>query len=224
MLKAWVAALVIVSSTAVTAFAGGVREGIDVILLGGTSSAYFRGSDNVLLGEGTRKGGTAGLAFVMVVNPTIGLEMDIRYTQKGGEGNVDVSDYDKPTTGPSYVGNGTTELNYIEVPLLVAAHMATGRNSFARAYSGPSFNFLASANFDGEIEGQPQKVDIKDNISSMDFDLVIGGGWTYETHTASIWFDGRWVLGLVSIDNNSDRQIINYAWEFALGVGIPLKR
>lgn len=225
MLKPVLVAAVLLSALATGVRAWDVKPGSDIVLFGGTSSASFSGGDKNLLGDGTRDGGLAGLAFVIRVNPDYGFEADVRLTQKGGEGEVDITDYTQANSGPTIVGEGTTSLAYVEIPLMFTAQLGVSRNSHLRAFGGPSFNVLVSANFEGTIEGQEQNVDIKEGISSFDYAIVLGGGWVYDAGKATVWIDGRWVSSLTSIDDTAaERDIKNQSWEVALGVGFPLAR
>jgi opacity protein-like surface antigen len=225
MLRSIMTAAALVASTAMAAPAAEVTTGADIVLFGGASSSGFSGGDKTLLGDGTRNAGTAGLSFMLRVNQDYGFQADIRLTQKGGEGRIDITDYTGVNNGPTIVGEGTTRLTYVEIPLMLAAHLATGEKHYLRAYGGPSFNILASASFEGEIEGQQQNVDIKEGVATFEYAIAIGGGWTYDAGKASVWIDGRWSLGLSSIDDTGkDRDITNQSWEFALGVGLPLAR
>ena len=225
MLKAIMAACFLVSATASATLAAEVTVGSDIVLFGGVANSYFGGGDKGLLGDGSRSAGTAGVAFMLRVNPDFGFEADVRMTQKGGEGEIDITDYTGVNNGPTIVGEGTTRLTYVEIPLLLAAHLALSETSYLRAYGGPTFDILVSANFEGQIQGQEANVDIKDGIASFEYGLALGGGYTYDAGKVSFWVDGRWSLGMTSIDDTGkDRDIKNQSVEFALGVGVPLAR
>lgn len=225
MLKALLVSAVFLAATATGVYAWDVQPGSDIVLSGGTSSASFSGSDKTFLGEGSRNGGLAGVGFVLRVNPDYGFAADVRITQKGGEGEVDITDYTQANTGPTIVGEGTTSLTYVEIPLMFTMQLGVSQKSHLRAFGGPSFNILVSANFDGTIDGQEQNVDIKEGIKSFDYAIALGGGWVYDAGKASFWMDGRWVSSLTSIDDTGqERDIKNQSWEVALGVGFPLAR
>jgi opacity protein-like surface antigen len=225
MVKVMVATAAIVAATALPAWAADAQPGMDLVLFGGVSNSSFSGSDQTLLGDGSRTGATGGLAFMLRVNPDYGFEADVRVTQKGGEGQVDITDYTGVNTGPTIVGEGTTRLTYVEIPVMITAQLATGEKSFARAYFGPSFNILVSADFNGVIGGAEQTIDIEEGIDSFEYAIALGAGWVYDFGPVSGWVDGRWEIALSSIDDTGkDRDIKNQSWEFALGAGIPLAR
>ena len=223
MIKAILLSLVIVPVA--SAAVAEVKPGTDVVLFGGVSHSNFTGSDKTLLGENSRTGSVVGLGFMLRVNEDFGFEADLRLAQKGGEGTVDITDYTGPNNGPTIVGQGTTRLTYLEIPLMLVVMLPTGEDSHLRAFGGPSANVLTSANFEGTIDGQEQKIDLKDGIKGSEFGLVFGAGWCYDAGEASVWLDGRWAMGLSSIDDSGKhRDIKNQSWQFSLGVGIPLAR
>lgn len=230
----------LILTAAVLAFAGlarpasatQLRAGWDAVAFGGVTTSDFTGSDRVFLGTDARTAFTTGLGAVLRVNDVLGFEMDVRYTEKGGKGLVDVTDYSKPNggsnpnQGPTFVGEGTTKLGYVEIPILMAAHMPVGGETYVRGYAGPSFNILTRAEFTGTLGGvEVSGVNLQDGLKSFDGSLVIGASFVYDPGKASGWVDARWNLGLSSISDTAvDRQIKNRAWEFAIGVGIPLAR
>ena len=108
MLKSIMAAGVLVASTALAAPAAEVKTGSDIVLFGGYASSNFSGNNKTLLGDGSRSGALAGIGFMLRVNQDFGFEGDLRLTQKGGEGEVDITDYTGVNSGPTIVGEGTT--------------------------------------------------------------------------------------------------------------------
>ena len=225
MLKSMLVSVAIVMVAAAGASAD-VKPGSDVVLFGGASHSNFAGADGkALLGSEKRIGYIAGLGLMLRLNEDYGFETGLRLVQKGGKGTVDVTDYTGPNNGPTIVGEGTTRLMYAEIPLLLAVTFPTGTDSYLRAFGGPSFNILTSANFEGTIEDQQEKVDLKNGIKNLEAGFVFGAGWTYDAGEASMWLDARWDMGFRSIDDTGkDRDIKTQTWQFALGVGIPLAR
>jgi opacity protein-like surface antigen len=225
MVKAIALTAVILAATAMTSAAEEAQPGIDIVLFAGASHSSFSGADNTLLGDGGITGATGGLGLMLRVNPDFGFEVDVRFTQKGGEGQVDITDYTGANNGPTIIGQGKTELTYAEIPLLLTFQLPTGEKSFLRAFFGPSFDILMNANFNGVIEGEQQDINIEDGVSDFEYAVVVGAGWMYDAGPASLWLDGRWAIALSSVDDTArDRDINNQTWEFALGVGIPLAR
>lgn len=223
--KSLLAALVMIATAAPLASAEDASVGLDLVLFGGYARSHFSGSDKVFLGGDNRDGALAGLAFMARVTPVYGFEADVRVTQKGGQGDVDITDYSGSNSGPTYVGNGETRLTYVEIPLLFTVQMGIGQHGFVRAFGGPSFNILASADFEGSLQGVDQKVDLKDGVTSTDYNIVLGAGYCHDFGEVSAWLDGRLCTGLSTVDDTSkDRDIKNQSWEVALGVGIPLAR
>jgi len=214
----------LVSATAVAA--AEVSTGWDFVAFGGGSRGYFSGNDKVLLGTESRNAYVVGLGVMFRPNPDFGFELDVRYAEKGGQGSVDVTDYSKPNQGPNYVGSGTTKLGYVEIPIVMAGHLATGDRTYLRGYAGPSINVLTQAEFEGQLGGVPVSgYDIKDALQSIDYNIVIGASFVYDVQSVSFWVDGRWSIGLNSIsDTAASHDIKNNSLEWVLGVGLPLAR
>ncbi len=201
--------------------------GWDGVLYGGWSHARLSGSSQPFESSDARDAGTGGVGFVLRVEDEFGIEFGIRATQKGASGEVDLTDYtaDVNTSTPRILGEGTTALTYLELPLTFAGYMSAGQKAYLRGYLGVSPNFLLKANFTGTLEGSSADVDIKDALKGFDFAWVIGASATLDKTSYSLWLDGRYVGGVRSIDNSgSDYDVKTNAFEMALGVGIPLVR
>jgi len=67
-------------------------------------------------------------------------------------------------------------------------------------FAGPYLAFNLSA----ESYIDDQEFDIKDQVKSTDYGLVIGGGLDYNLLVGQLIFDARYVLGLTSIDDTTD--------------------
>jgi hypothetical protein len=78
-------------------------------------------------------------------------------------------EYMQPPNGPT-LGNTTTKLNYLNVPLL----FEFGNKVSLQA--GPQLGFLLSATESGTIMSQPIDDDLKEITKGVDFSLVLGTG------------------------------------------------
>jgi opacity protein-like surface antigen len=169
--------------------------GWDGVLYGGWSHARLSGSSQPFENSGARDGGTAGVGFVLRVEDEFGAEFGIRVTQKGADGDVDLTDYteDVDAATPRILGEGTTALTYLELPLTFAGYLDAGQKAYIRGYLGISPNFLLSANFTGTLEGSSADEDIKDKLKGFDFAWVIGASATLDQSSYSLWLDARYV-------------------------------
>lgn len=126
-----------------------------------------------------------------------------------GQGQKD--EYRTPPNGPS-VGNTTTTVNYLNVPLLF---------EFGKKFSlqaGPQVGFLLSAKEEGEIDGEVINEDLKDIMKGTDFSFCIGLGFSTEKN---INLGARLNYGLSEIfdesGSNGFPSIKNRTFHFYLG-------
>ena len=194
------------------------------VLFGGWAQGDLSGSNQPFSSSESRDGLTAGAGFMLRTSHELGWEFGLRYSQKGADGVVDLTDYTGPVNpAESVEGAGTTKLDYIEVPVAIAGYLPTGQKAYLRGYLGVSFGVLLSASFEGVLEGEPADVDIKDQLEDWDLCWLIGASWTYDLASVSLWIDGRYVGGTRSIDKSSrDFDVKTSTREFSAGVGIPL--
>lgn len=98
----------------------------------------------------------------------------------------------------------TLKLNYINIPLMAKYYVAEGFSLQA----GPQIGILVTA----DVEAQDVEVDVKDEISSIDFGLNFGAGYQL---ASGIFFDARYNLGLTSVndfegDDDFSQKIVLY--------------
>jgi hypothetical protein len=115
------------------------------------------------------------------------------YTQRGLRGDF-----------PAGRGTFGSDLDYIDVPVLVRVGPAIGQGF--HVLGGASFNFLISAEgfFDDETE------DIKDDTEGLDIGLVFGVGY----YLTNFIVEGRYQEGMANIvkDGEADRSYRNRAF------------
>ena len=199
--------------------------GWDAVLFGGMTQAKLTGSNQPFSGSDSRNAFAGGAGFMLRVNDELGFEFGLRYAQKGADGAVDLTDYSQDVNAGTerITGDGTTKLDFVELPVTVAGYLPTGQHAYLRGYVGMSLAVLTGASFEGTLQGKPADLDIKDNLEGVDLCWVVGASWTYELEKVSLWLDGRYVGGTRSIDkSNRDYDVKTSTREFALGVGIPL--
>ncbi len=94
------------------------------------------------------------------------------------------------TTEETEFGDVDYNLNYINIPVMAMYEVMDGLN----LRTGPQLGILmsAEADFDGET------VDIKDDLSSIDFSWGFGAGYSMEQ---GLSFDVRYNYGLTSIED-----------------------
>jgi len=194
----------------------------EAIVWGGAVVSDVFGSDGESLGGDSRSSYTLGVSLLWKLHRNVGVELGGRYTKKGTKGDIDTRYSDRDSV-PAVIIDATVELNYIEVPLLIAGVMPVGEKSEVRGYAGVSANFLMSSQIVGTLNSQFFEAPA-DNVSDLDWAGVVGFSYEYRMNTASVVFDMRFVGSLQSIEDSPDidTDVRLSAFEFAIGMGIPL--
>ncbi len=107
---------------------------------------------------------------------------------------------------------GTLALDYIDVPVLVGIHFATGGSITPRIFAGPQVSIKAGCTLKGDGEFF--------DAESVLFDLIFGGGLDFDMGKVDIVFDARYDLGLTDALALGSSKMS--AWQFLAGVAFPL--
>lgn len=143
---------------------------------------------------GIRIGGV--LRHDFAPNGLIGIQTGVAYSQKGAS--------ESDTEGEAAI-----ELDYIEVPLLLAVNVPTNSSVRPRFYAGPQISFEASCTLTGtsgtvsvDLDCDTQELeDLGFNTKGTDFSLLFGGGLEIAAGPGVLTFDGRYDLGLTNIND-----------------------
>lgn len=157
-------------------------------LRGGLSSADLRGND---ADSEFRTGFSGGVFATYDVNSAFSVQPEVLYTTKGGN-NVGAL-------------RSTVRYDYLEVPILFKLS-APLKPVTPRLYAGPGVGFLLNA----ELSGR----DISDDIRSVDVGGIVGGELAVDLSRFGRLFneialDGRYNIGLRSVDDVSDADVFN---------------
>lgn len=127
--------------------------------------------------------GAAGGAFLTLdFGSGFMLQPEVLYTQKGVKLAFDESGLD---------GAVRIKVDYLEIPVL--ARLTFGKVVRGYVFGGPSINFNLSAT--GQFLDGAEEEDISDEVESLEFALVFGGG----LEIGPVLFEGRWSEGLTDI-------------------------
>ena len=163
----------------------------------------------------SRTGFAGGAQLVYQFNEWFALQPEVFYAEKGAK--------------PRWLDDTTLKLNYMEVPILARVNlpMASASSLQPHLYAGPAFSFRLScrAAFDeddeeidcDDIPGEPFRA--KDN----DVGLVLGGGLDFLMARGAFTIEGRYTMGLNSIDDTGgDFDVKNRAFTVLVGLSVPL--
>lgn len=164
--------LVLLFSTSV--FAQGLAFGVK----GGINYATLSGED---IDDASYKLGFAvGAVAAFDVMDMVAIQGEVLYSMKGAE--------DYPATGQS------TDLTYIEIPVLLKYSIPMAGMIAPNFFVGPSLGILLTA--------EDNEVDVKENTKSMDYGIVFGAGVDFDLGTGKVTVDARYNYGLTSIDDS----------------------
>jgi hypothetical protein len=162
-----------------------------------------------------RTGFAGGLFFMYQFNDMFAIQPEAYYSMKGA---TDKGSFE----GYSY--EAELKLDYLEIPLLLK-FLIPIKDSNVRptVFAGPSFGFNMSAKSKVEAGGQTFEQDLE-YVASTDFGLVFGGGIGFPVGNGELGFDIRYILGLSTIDDSSEKDDVkNGVLNFNLYYGFNLK-
>jgi hypothetical protein len=171
-------AIILALLLATSAFAQGISFGVK----GGVNYTSLSG-DDVPDGLGWKLGFGGGVVAALNVMDMFVIQPEVLYTMKGGEDPDEEYSFD---------------LTYVEVPVLLKYSVPMEGMISPNFFVGPSLGILMSAEFAEE--------DVKDDLKTMDFGVVVGAGVDFDMGTGKVTLDGRYTLGLMSIDDSGEEQ------------------
>lgn len=198
-MKTKIIALLILAFLACSLFSQGI---VDKGIKAGINLANLTG-DDVSDDAGMKFGIAAGGYLVYEINPMFALQPELLFTMKGTF--VDGEGYEQ-----------TTNLNYIEIPVLAKLNIPMDGMMKPAVFLGPAFGINMSATYDYESDYGDDDGDI-DDIKSTDFGLVLGAGASF----GKISVDARYNMGLTNIyDLDGDPEAKNSVISLLFGYGI----
>jgi hypothetical protein len=236
-----IAALLLVATmagnpVAETKWSGGLRFGLNSSQFRGDPAAGWVSGPNASI-SGTAHDAMYGAAIGAFVRHQtgehFGIQVEVNYSQQGGEGAV------TGTVEESYPGNVTYEgvingdlavrMDYIEVPVLFLYAFPSEDRVGMTVYLGPAFgyNTRAEAQLTGEV--RVPLPDGSDRVSNYDEKIPIGGGinnWQvagvvgaaldFEMKSSIFSLEGRYTFGVTSVDNSNQSDIYNHVFTIAM--------
>ncbi|UCH83775.1 MAG: PorT family protein [Candidatus Latescibacterota bacterium] len=190
----------------------------------GYSNSGFYGGEKLLGGE-SRNGIAAGITadYKRMLGDAWSFEFGIFYVQKGGKGTIEYNPVDPEQLPIDFTFEGTTKLDYLEFSFVFVGHLETSPDSEFRVYTGPYLGNLLSARAEGVLDGDNVDIDIKDDLKSAEWGIIIGLNWTYYWEKVGLTVDFRNALGLTSIVGDEFPNVLkNRTNELLVGITVPL--
>jgi hypothetical protein len=175
-----IVAIVVFALFSGPAFAQGVSGGIKVGV--GFAKLTADNEDDVPLE--TRRGILVGGFVDVPVHDYLSIVIEALFAQKGGQDSGDGSVL-------------TTQLDYLEFPVLVNVPFDTMTAVRPFVYAGIAPAFKTSAVFKAEFVGEEAELDIDDEFAAADVGLVFGGGVRF----GMVAVEGRYNQGLLNISD-----------------------
>jgi hypothetical protein len=138
---------------------------------------------------GNKTGWVAGGFVEIPFAPQFSFAPEVLFTQKGAKADAEDG-------GDEF--SLTLNVTQVQVPLLFKAHFSGGP---VRPFVvvGPAFGFTAKADSKFELNGEEfDEEDIKDDIESVEFSLVFGGGVRF----GNAMIEARYDFGLNDLDKD----------------------
>ena len=189
-MRVWLAILLIFGAAAST-------SAIEVSGLGikaGANFAKLTGSD-VDANWKTRTALVAGAFLTLKFNDVLAIQPEILYSQKGPK-------WDAPLDNIAF--DGTVNLSYLEIPVLVKFYIPTGATSrvHPHVFVGPYFAFKMDAKLNYTWGGVSDERTL-DTIKSTDLGYVAGAGIDFGVGKGKVTLDVRYGASFSAIATDS---------------------
>lgn len=186
-------------------------------LKAGLALADLGGSDVNSDATNLRTGFAGGLFGQADFSDNFGLRLEALYHMKGAS---------EDSAGVKV----TYKFDYVEFPLLLVGQVPASKAATFSAFAGPVFAFNTKSDFELSAGGASVTVDAKDYFKTFEFAMDFGLGAAFQAGSAVITLDGRYQLGLTTLDDtlgtsgglNRALDIKNRGWTFMAGVGFPV--
>lgn len=187
----------------------GVKGGVGIASVGGADADSF--------GTDSRTGFVGGLFVQADFSENFGVRVEGLYTMKGASFSEYVN-----AGFISGLAEGTFKLDYIEFPILLVGRIPASESVTFSAFAGPTLGFNIKSEIEVKFLGATASTDIED-VSGFEFGLAFGAGVSFDVASIVVGLDGRYDLGLTTIDDSSDpADAKNRGFSFMAGIGFPI--
>lgn len=157
-----------------------------------------------------RPGALFGVTAEFRISDKFSIQPELLYSMQGV-----VEDVNEDLFGEIISGEGTTKLDYLNLPILAKTKLSKGFT----VEVGPQIGLLLSAKIKYDMTYQGENIsgteDISKEVKSVDF--AFNAGFGYEL-PSGVFFQGRYSLGLSNIyDGDDDVEAKNGVLQFSIG-------
>lgn len=176
---------------------------------GGMSIANVGGDDADSVATDSRNGFAGGAFFQADVSKNFGVRVEALYTMKGASDTSEGFD-------------ATFKFDYFEFPILLVGQVPASESVTLSAFVGPTLGFNVKSEAEVTFLGVTGSQDIED-IASFEFGIAFGAGVTFDMGSFSIVVDGRYAMGMTTIDDSDDNlDVKNQGFIAMAGIGFPI--
>jgi hypothetical protein len=189
-----------------------------------------------------QEGFNAGVFARMGLSEYVGLQAELLFSQKGGEGTVFGTADIEYTPGLTRTGeiNGVAniQMDYVEIPVFTVFSFPTDASdkvditASAGLYVAHNTAAFLSVEGEGTVELEDGSFDevsfdqrwgIGSNVNRWDFGGLLGMGLEWSLEKVTLLFDFRWEFGFLSVDGtDSNKSTRNNVIMLTFGVGLPV--
>jgi len=160
----------------------GLKAGLNLANISEDWSDDWKGVDRKM-----KTGFCVGGFITYSINEMFAIQPEVLYTMKGAKWEwADEGWQDEE------------KLTYLEIPVLAKVTIPTQGSIAPNLFVGPALAILLSAKYYEEWDSESEEYDIKDDMKSTDFGLVLGAGVEIGMPHSAITIDGRYTLGLTN--------------------------
>ena len=169
----------------------------------------------------SRTGLVAGAFGSFGIAENLSIQTEVLFSQKGAKFDTSMT-----VQGITADVELLFKLDYIEVPVLLKYSIPVQGSIRPNLFCGPALAIksVSKLKVTASALGQSasETIDIED-VKSTDFGVVFGGGLDIVVGNGRIVLDGRYTLGMSSIDDSSDNEDIkNRAISVTAGYAFPI--
>jgi hypothetical protein len=153
---------------------------------------------------------TVGLFLPYKLNDRLSLQMEVLYAQKGA--SIELETFD---------AKQTWELTYIDIPVLLKIDIPVEGLATPNFLVGPVISMLLESNMIEEVAGQKvSEIDVKVLNRDIDVGFTLGAGVDFVFDSLILVLDGRYTLGVVSIEKVKGADTKSNVFAITAGAGI----
>lgn len=192
--------LAILVAVFVVAGAAGTSAGeVSVGLKGGLIMTNVTGIPEEWEDAQSYRTGFSGGAFLnYAFDEALSLQPELLYVPKGFSGTL----YD------GFIDvDASPRFEFLELPVLLKYTFSGGGKLHPCVFAGPSIGFAMSSKLKISVGWLSSSIDISSVTNDVDFGVVAGAGFGYETNRGLITFDARYQRGFTNIIESTELDI-----------------